>query len=472
MVMSGVGLGVLDHEIDPALVDEVIEAAGRRERRRRVLPARVVVYFVLALCLFSGADSVAPPGYRSVMRSLTAAVRHLHGLVVPSTAALTKARRRLGTEPLRLLFDRVRGGLASSVSPGAYQFGRRLVAWDSTIVDVAHTEQTLAAFGYLGSKAGFPQIRLLSLIECGTRAIVAAAFDGAKQLSETQLARQVLTGLSSDMLLLADRNFPGHDLWEQAAGTGADLLWRAKKSDMFPPTRQLPDGSYLSVMATMKDRARYRQQLNYRWVRKGLREPDPLTGHPIRVIEYTVTVTCADGTTRVENYRLITTLLDHEHAPAEALAAAYHERWESEIGFSELKNRLRGAGFILRSKSPELIRQELYAFLITYQALCRLRFAAAHTGDLDCDHISFTVTIRTVRDHIGRPAPDAEARQHAITDILGDLLPRRRHRSYPRTKKPPKNTFPATRNDQRRPPSRVKHKITIEPTARAPARTP
>lgn len=468
MVMSEVNLGVLDQEISPVLVDEVVAAAGRRERRRRLLPARVVVYFVLALCLFSGADSAAPPGYRSVMRSLSAAVRHLHGLVVPSSAALTKARRRLGAEPLRLLFDRSRGVLAAPGTPGASRFGRRLVAWDGTIMDVAHTPENVAAFGYLGSEAGYPQIRLLALIECGTRAVVAAAFDGAKQASEPQLARQVLTGLGPGMLLLADRNFAGHDLWEQTTATGADLLWRAKTRDTFVPGSQLPDGSYTSVMATAKAKQRYRVQAAWG---PGWPAPDPIPGYPIRVIEYTVTATDHEGNTRTEDYRLITTLLDHEHAPAHALAAAYHERWESETGFGELKNRLRGAGFILRSKSPELVRQELYAFLITYQALCRFKHAAAQTAGLDCDRVSFTVTIRTIRDHIGRPR-SVHARQLAITDILTDLLPPRRPRSYPRTKKQPKNRFPPTRIDQRRPPANINYKITIKQTARSPATTP
>ena len=165
----GAGLGVLTCEITPGLVDEVVELAGCREKRRRLLPACAVVYFVLGLCLFSGTDSVSPPGYRSVMRWLTNGLRHLHGMRLPTSPALTRARQRLGSKPLELLFDRCRGPLASAVTPGASAFGLRLVAWDGTDLDVAATAANQAAFG-LAAQAGNPQLRLMALIECGTHA--------------------------------------------------------------------------------------------------------------------------------------------------------------------------------------------------------------------------------------------------------------------------------------------------------------
>ena len=171
-----VGLGALTCEIDPDLVEEVIELTGCREKRQRLLPARVVMYFVLGLCLFSGADSMGPPGYRSVMRSLTNGLRHLHGLALPSSSALTRARQRLGSKPLELLFDLRRGALAAVGTLGAFAFGLRLVAWDGTGLDAADTPADAREFGV--TQGGNPQLRLLALIECGTHAVIDAVFDG------------------------------------------------------------------------------------------------------------------------------------------------------------------------------------------------------------------------------------------------------------------------------------------------------
>jgi Insertion element 4 transposase N-terminal/Transposase DDE domain len=465
-----VGLGALTCEISPGLVDEVIELTGCREKRQRLLPARAVVYFVLGLCLFSGADSMGPPGYRSVMRSLTNGLRHLHGMTLPSSSALTRARQRLGSKPLELLFDLRRGALAAAGTPGAFAFGLRLVAWDGTGIDAADTPANAAAFG--GVQGGGPQLRLLALIECGTHALIDAVFDGVATASEQRLARRLLRALGPGMLLLADRNFPGWELWGLAAGTGADLVWRIKKNLVFTPLRVLPDGSFLSVMPTPAENVRLGQARA-----AGRIPPGPPEGHLVRIIEYTVTVRAADGTTRVEPFRLATTLLDHQRAPAARLAALYHERWESENGYAELKTRLRGAAFILRSRSPELTRQELFAFLTVYQALCALETEAARHAGIDPDRISFTVTVRVARDHaashlIITSSGLDRARRQAIGDILGDTLPRRRDRRYERVRKQPKNNFPAMKRGQERPPSTVTYKIKVSRKASSPAQTP
>jgi hypothetical protein len=464
------GLGVLTCQIGPELVDEVIDLAGCREKRRRLLPARSVVYFVLGLCLFSGADSMGPPGYRSVMRSLTNGLRHLHGLVLPTSPALTRARQRLGSKPFELLFDLRRGPLAAAGTPGAFAFGRRLVAWDGTGLDTPDTPANARAFGAPGG--GSPQLRLLALIECGTHALIDAAFDGFARASEQVLARRLLHALRPGMLLLADRNFPGYDLWGLAAATGADLLWRVKGNRVFPALEVLPDGSFISVMATPAENLRHGQARA-----RGRVLPAPPRGHRVRIIEYTVTVRAAGGTTRTELFRLATTLLDWKTAPAAELAALYRERWESENGYAEIKTRLRGAGFILRSRSPELACQELLAFLTVYQALCALETEAADQAGTDPDRISFTVTIRIARDHASGQAiitpPDlARARRLAVGDLLADLLPRRRDRQCQRVSQPPKNTFPSRKRDQPRPASQVTYTITINQKTPSPARTP
>lgn len=452
-------LGVLTEHIPPGLVDDAVAAAGARQRRVRLLPARAVVYFVLGLCLFSGADSDRPPGYRSVARSLTNGLRHLPEIRVPTSAALTKARRRLGERPLQLLFDRLAGPLAPSGMPGAFAFGLRVVAFDGSSIDAADTETNAATFGR-ASGGGYPQLRLLALIECGTHAVLDAVFDSFA-VSELALARRALSRLRPGMLLLADRNFPGHDLWGLAAATGADLAWRLKKHQVFWPGEQLPDGSFLSVLATPAANVRYGQD-------RARRRPvtTPPAGHLVRIINYTVTVHAADGSTRTEPFRLVTTLLDHHTAPAEELAALYHQRWENELAYNELKTRLRGAGFILRSRCPELVRQETFAFLVVYQALCALRGRAARTAGCDPDRISFTVTVRLARDQAcnqaaATPTGLAQACQQTVTDLIDDQLPTRRARSYERIKRTPRNNHTIRRHDHQRPPSRVTHTLAI-----------
>ena len=453
-------LGVLTEQIPPALVDEAVAEAGRVQRRCRLLPARAVVYFVLGLCLFSGADSAGPPGYRSVLRSLTNGLRHVCGLPLPTSAALTRARQRLGAEPLQALFARVRGQLATDGTPGTFAFGRRVVAWDGTGIDTADTPANAETFGRAGV-AGHPQLRLLALIECGTHAVLHAAFDGFHLASEHVLARRVLGALRPGMLLLADRNFPGHELWGLALATGTDLAWRIKKNHVFIPVRRLADGSFLSIMGTPAENVRYGQARA-----AGRPLPEPPQGHLVRIIEYTLTARAADGSCRTELFRLVTSLLDPAVAPAAELAALYHERWESELGYGEIKTRLRGAAFILRSRSPELVRQEMFAFLVVYQALCALRARAARTAGIDPDRISFTITVRLARDQAGNqaavtPATLRQACQQTITDLLDDRLPPRRSRTYERVKRPPKNTYPRRKHDHIRPPSKVSYALTI-----------
>lgn len=451
--MPVAGLGVLTCDVPPGLVDEAVEAAGCRDKRRRLLPARTVVYLVLGLCLLSGADSLGPPGYRAVMRALAGGPR------VPTASGLCRARQRLGAKPFQLLFERLARPLAAPGEAGSFALGLRTVAWDGTTAAVPATPANAA----LGSTGGGrdPQLRLLALLECGTRAVIGAALDGAGRASEQALARQVLACLKTGMLLLADRNFEGHELWGLARSTGAHLAWRARSSLVFEALEQLPDGSFTSVILTPRDAAAG-------WARRRRGLPPPPGGHPVRVIEYAVTAARRDGTARTQTFRLVTSLLDHQQAPAAALAALYHQRWEAENGFAELKTRLRGAGNVLRSRTPELACQELWAFLIVWHALARLRRAAALAAGTDPDRASFTVTVRTARDR-ARCAHSPAARASAIALIAADLLPpRRRDRQYPREKKRTISPYPARKTP---PPGNVTYTIHITsqpPPAQSP----
>ncbi|WP_331752073.1 IS4 family transposase [Streptomyces sp. NBC_00829] len=373
-----IALGVLTRAFPAELVDEVVAETGRVECRSRLLPARVVVYFVLAMCLFSG------QAYEEVARLLTEGLawagRWRGRWDVPSTGAISRARARLGPEPLRALFVRVCRPVATPDTVGAWYRGRRVVAVDGTTLDVADTPANDAFFGRPGSgrgekKGAFPQVRLVVLAECGTHAVFAAA-TGACTVAETVLADTLLPRLQQGMLLLADRNFLSFDRWKAAAGTGADLLWRVKSNAVLPVCEQYADGSYRSEIYAARDKRRVHGQL-------------------VRVVEYTIA-----GHEEAGPIRLVTTILDPEQAPAQELAALYHERWEVEGVLDEIKVHQRGADVVLRSRYPEGVEQEVYGFLLVHHALRQVMHQAAVETGTDPDRLSFTRSLRVVRRQV------------------------------------------------------------------------
>ncbi len=303
-----IALGVLTRVFPPGLVDEVIAECGRREQRSRLLPARVVVYFVLAMCLFSG------QGHEEVARLLTQGLERVRQWEkpwrVPTTAAIGRARRRLGPQPLKVLFDRVCRPVATPATAGAWYRRWRLVAVDGTVFDVPDTEANSMFFGRPGSARGqqrcaYPQVRVAALVECGTHAVFAAA-TGPLPVHEQHLIPDLLGRLEPGVLLMADRGIIGFELWKAASGTGADLLWRVRKNIVRPFLEAFEDGSYLSEIVATGDRDRR----------------DPAR---VRVIEYSLGRSGDDTL-----YRLITTICDPDQAPADDLAGLYHQRWEIE----------------------------------------------------------------------------------------------------------------------------------------------
>jgi len=373
-----IALGVLTRVFPAELVDEVVAETGRGEKRNRLLPARVTVYFVLAMCLFSGQayEEVA----RLLVEGLAWSRRWRGSWEVPTTAAISRARARLGPKPLRALFARVCRPVARADTVGAWYRGRRLVAVDGTTLDVADTEDNDAFFGRPGSgrgdkKSAFPQVRLVVLAECGTHAVFAAA-TGPCTVAETVLADTLLPQLQRGMLLLADRNFPGYDRWKAAAATGADLLWRVKSDVVLVVREQYADGSYLSEIYAARDRRRVHGQL-------------------VRVVEYTVA-----GHEEAGPVRLITTVLDPEQAPAAELAAVYHERWEVEGVLDEIKVHQRGPDMVLRSRYPDGVEQEVYGFLLVHHAVRQVMHQAAAQAGTDPDRLSFTRSLRVVRRQV------------------------------------------------------------------------
>jgi hypothetical protein len=299
---------------------------------------------------------------------------------VPTKAALFQARRRLGSEPLRALFERVAVPLAQPGTAGAFYRDWRLMSIDGTCLDVADTPANAEAFGRPGSGRGqgvgaFPQVRLVGLAECGTHALVAAAV-GPQRDGEQALAGGVLGALAPGMLCLADRGFYSFGLWNRARATGAELVWRTKSNHVLPVTERLADGSYRSALYAAGDRRR--------------REPVA-----VRVIEYAVEEPSRPDTDT--RYRLLTTILDPERAPAEELAPLYAERWEFETALDELKVHQRGPRVVLRSKLPDGVIQEAYGYLCVHYAIRWVMHAVALDAGHDPDRISFTRTLRVAR---------------------------------------------------------------------------
>ncbi len=372
-------VGVLTRVFPPELVDGVVAEAGRRERRSRLLPARVVVYYVLALALFADCS------YEEVMRQLVEGLAWESGWraawEVPTKVAIYKARERLGREPLELLFRAACVPLALASTRGAFYRGLRLVSIDGTCLDVADTPANDREFGRPGSSrreggGAFPQLRMVALAESGTHAIFDAALGGYEN-SERTLAEALFGSLSEGMLCLADRGFYSFEAFQKARATGAQLLWRVKSDVGLPREQTLADGSYLTSIYALKDRKARRD------------------GQPARVIEYQL----ADPalTEPEQHYRLITTLLDPDGAPAEELAALYPQRWELESALDELKTHQRGPRVVLRSKNPDGVYQEAYGHLATHYAIRRVMHDAALQADLVPHRLSFIRGLRAAR---------------------------------------------------------------------------
>jgi len=379
-----ISTGVLANVCPRPLIEEVLEETGRGSQRNRLLPAPAVVYYVMALALWREAP------LEEVLRVVCEGLQWLGGgqvdAVQASKSAISQARTRLGPEVMQRLAQRVLRPLAAPGAPGAWYRGLRLMALDGSGMDVADERANAEFFGYPTATRGqsaFPQARLLGLVECGTHVIVAAGIAPYAR-SEKAMATELLPGwLSRDMLLMADRGFYSFKLWTIACDSGAALLWRVSSTLKLAAQQVLSDGSYLSTVFDSEDGARRH-------------------GRTVRVIEYTL----QDSATPTQgSYRLVTNLLDPEQAPGQELAALYHERWEIESVFDEFKTHLRASSTVLRSKTPELVQQELWGLLLAHFAIRQLMAQAAWQRELDPDRLSFSHAVRVIK----RKMPQAAA---------------------------------------------------------------
>jgi hypothetical protein len=376
-----ISLGVIARFFPIEKIREVLKQTNRASIRERDLPAQVVVYYVIALALYMRSS------YREVLRCLLEGVQWLLDpsarVKVAGKSGISQARSRLGVEPLKKLYETIVAPIAAQRTKGAWYRQWRLVSLDGSTLDVADTVENDKAFGRPGASRGssaYPKIRFVGLLESGTHVLWAARMD-KYATDEITLATAVVPALRKGMLCLADRFFPAYELWRKAAQTGAELLWRVRKNARLEVDQRLADGSYLSrIYPSTSDRRNRRKAM------------------AVRVIEYRL----KDVAGAEPIYRLITTVLDPQLAPAKELAALYHERWEIETTLDELKTHLRGAQIVLRSKTPELVQQEFYGLLMAHYAIRGLMHEAALEADEDPDRLSFLHAVRVVQRRLPR----------------------------------------------------------------------
>ena len=404
-----VSLGVLVTAVPRDAVEDALLACGVIEKRKGgKLPPHVIAYLVMGLCLFADDD------YEEVATKVTGSLSDWGAWdaswTVPTAGGISQARKRLGPDVMREVFERTCGPVAGNTglmartlatgrARGSFLRGWRLLAIDGFDVDVADTPANAAEFGYAGSgehRSAFCKARVVALSECGTHAFVAAEVSGYST-GESTLANRLYSRLGTDELLTADRNFYSFNAWAGASSTGAQLLWRAPTQLGLPVVEVLPDGTYLSLLIDPKVTGPRRERLlsaarDGRDPNEGLSQD---VAHLVRVIEYTVPDRPGNG--HGELIVLLSTITDPGQARADELAGAYHQRWEHETANDQLKTDLRGPGRVLRSKLPDLVHQEIWAWLIVHHAITALIAAASEAADLDPDRVSFHQVLNLVR---------------------------------------------------------------------------
>ncbi|HZN74159.1 MAG TPA: IS4 family transposase [Micromonosporaceae bacterium] len=389
-----VSIGVLVSSVPRDVIDVAVAAHGVAAKRSDgKLPAHVVAYLTMGLCLFPEDD------YTEVAAKVTGSLSRFGcwdaSWTVPTSSGISQARKRVGASVMADVFEGVAQPVATRSTRGAWLRRWRLLAIDGFDVDLPDTPDNAAEFGYAGSggnRSAFAKARVVALAECGTHVFVAAEVD-AYRVGEKTLAGRLYPRLRRDELLTADRNFYAFDAWSAAVRTGAALLWRAPTQLRLPVVAVLADGTYTSVVTNPKIRGGRRDRV-VEAARAG-QELDPDDAHLVRVVEYDVPDRAGNGSG--ELVVLLSTIVNPADARADELAAAYHDRWEEETANDQVKTHLRGPGRVLRSRLAELARQEIWAWLSVHYAAAALVARAAEAADMDPDRISYTRTLRLVR---------------------------------------------------------------------------
>jgi len=393
---DAIGIGTLTRLVPRELVDEVVASHGRTEIRKNKIPARVVVYFVMGLSLFYG------EGYEEVIRKLSAGLKYIgtwkREWAVPTSSALCQARQRLGPEVMRELFDRVAVPCALRSTAGAWLSGRRLMAIDGVGLEAPDSQENAACFGYAGKeeKCSLPFVQMAAMVECGTHAVVAAEIGKAGEGEDT-LSRRILSSgaVEPGMVVMADAGLYSYQSLQMIIDAGADAIFRVGANVGLPALEWLSDGSYISYISGPGEKSRH-----YRKLQSGRAKVTDYPGTRVRAVDYEVT----DRGDRDEIITLVTTIMDPGEVPAAELAAAYHERWEVELVFDEIKTHQRGAATVLRSRKPDMVEQEIWGLLLTHYGIRNLMREAADQAELDPDRMSFMRALRVVRRQVSDQA--------------------------------------------------------------------
>jgi hypothetical protein len=348
-------------------IEQALRTIDRSKHRMGKFPDHLVVYFVIFMGLFM------EHSYLQIFELLQNTLSWLSGfgseLHDLSDTAVSKARRRIGFEPMRELFELTSAPVLEPGAPGTFLGEYRLCLLDGTVIDVADTpeNQILGKRKNQNGEGAYPQLRLVALMDYATRVVVDLEIASMVGNGEVPLAEALAARLASKLLIVADRNFPGTDLCRAIVGKGSDFLFRVKSSLKLKPIKQFADGSYTAFVSEAR--------------------AEPLL---VRVFEYTL-----EGSS--ERYKMITSLMDAERISALDLAGLYPHRWAAETIFGDIKSVLKTRKVLLRSKSPATVAQEIYGLFLAYNVVRAFMHEAAKQGGVPPSHLSFRHSLNILK---------------------------------------------------------------------------
>jgi hypothetical protein len=430
--------GLIAQIVPLDVVKATLEKLNKEDIRQRLLPAPGVVYLIMAMNIWR--DTSQLEVLKNVCQGLQTIDPSFSSDMYPTREAISLAKIRLGSEVMSSLADEILQPVAVPETIGAWYKGYRVMAIDGTCFYTPDEKANANYFGYAKvrkGEPGFPQCKVVALVEVGTRAIVKATM-GPSNDSELKLTRVILESnpLTSDILLLADRYYYSYRLWTECCSSGASLAWRVKKNLILPKIEELPDGSYISEVKDSQDKSQ-----------------PPVK---VRVIDYTLErekITSDKNEEDEDEYYLLTNIFDYKNSPASELAMLYHERWEIETAFKELKSSLN-INRILRSKRPDLVKQEIWGLIITHFAVRQLMAKAALDNNKDPDDLSFTDSLNAIKRRFPASAVAPPEKLHLwlyylLLEIASTKCERSKGKSNPRGVKNKSKPFPTRQRGQK-----------------------